>query len=155
MKPKLLVVALLVLSGFACATRTQPEASDPRDGSPGSASLSVTVLGLKTDEGELALALFDSAESFKARSGAVASGRLSPDDGAATWTVTELDPGIYAVAVYHDLNGNGELDRSTLGPPDEPYGFSNNARGTFGPPRFDKAAIEIAPGERAIEIKLR
>ena len=72
-----------------------------------------------------------------------------------TWSVADLDPGVYAVAVYHDLNGNGELDRSTIGPPDEPWGFSNDARGTFGPPKFDKAAFEIAPGEVAIEIKLR
>lgn len=39
----------------------------------------------------------------------------------------DVAPGTYAVAVYQDVNGNGRLDRTGLGLPLEPYGFSGEA----------------------------
>jgi uncharacterized protein (DUF2141 family) len=47
--------------------------------------------------------------------------------------LTNLDPGQYAIILFHDENGNGKLDRNALGVPTEPYGFSNNVRGFLGP----------------------
>ena len=155
MNPKQLVVILVLLNVLACASRTTPTADQRTLSSPGTATLTVTILGLKSEDGAVALALFGSAEDFKTRTNAVAVGRVPPKGGTAVWQVENLQPGNYALAVYHDLNGNGELDRTTIGPPDEPYGFSNDARGTLGPPKFDKAAIEIGPTNRAIEIELR
>ena len=38
----------------------------------------------------------------------------------------DLAPARYAVAVYHDVNGNGRLDTVPPGLPTEPYGFSND-----------------------------
>ena len=113
------------------------------------------LLGLESDEGSVVLAVFDSLENFDQRTGAVASQIVAPQDGRATWSVADLPVGVYAVAVFHDLNDNGELDRTTLGPPSEPYGFSNNARGTFGPPKFGNAAIELPPGQHTIQIRVR
>ena len=155
MRPKRLFVVLLLLTVLACASRTTSTTDERTLSTSGTATLTVTVLGLKSEDGEVVLALFGSAETFKTRTNAVAAGRVPPNDGTAVWQVDNLQPGDYALAVYHDLNGNGELDRTTLGPPDEPYGFSNDARGTFGPPKFGKAAIDIGPTDRAIEIKLR
>ena len=34
--------------------------------------------------------------------------------------------------------GRYELDKNTFGAPKEAYGFSNNARGTFGAPDYEK-----------------
>jgi uncharacterized protein (DUF2141 family) len=56
-----------------------------------------------------------------------------------------LPPGNYAITVYHDLNGNGELDRKFYGPPKEPAAFSNDYT-PFGPPRFSSCAIDVKPG---------
>ena len=150
-----LLVALLS-SCLACAT--QP--SGPADvGGPiesgGTITLTVEVLGLESDEGSVALAIFDSSRSFDERTGAVAAETVAPTDGRATWSVEDLPAGRYAVAVFHDLNDNGELDRTTLGPPSEPYGFSNDARATFGPPKFGAAAIELPPGQHTLRIRVR
>lgn len=57
--------------------------------------------------------------------------------------LSDLPPGRYAVAVYADNNRNGRLDQNFLGVPTEIYGFSNNARGKFGPPDFSAAAFEV------------
>jgi uncharacterized protein (DUF2141 family) len=46
------------------------------------------------------------------------------------------------VAVWHDADGDGELDSNFLGLPREPVGASNNATGRFGPPSFDDAAFD-------------
>ncbi|MBV6641209.1 MAG: DUF2141 domain-containing protein [Cyclobacteriaceae bacterium] len=64
----------------------------------------------------------------------------------------ELPGGKYAVSVYHDLNGDGELNTNFLGIPKEPYGFSI-ARGTFGPPSFEDASF-LVPGRRQITIEI-
>jgi uncharacterized protein (DUF2141 family) len=150
-----IVAVALFLAGIGCAARSSSPPVVPHPENSPSARLTVNLLGLESDRGVVAVALYDSAESFKDRSDPVAAGRIEPREGTATWTVEALEPGRYAVAAYHDLNANGRLDRSRLGPPSEPYGFSNNARGTFGSPKFDKAAIDIGPGALTIEIKLR
>lgn len=148
--------AILLLTCLACATQsTVPSDIDGPIAGGGTLTLTVEIHGLESDEGSVAVALFDSAASFDQRTDAVASQAVLPKDGLAIWSVADISAGVYAVAVYHDLNDNGELDRTTLGPPSEPYGFSNDARGTFGPPKFNSAAIELRPGEKTIRIQVR
>lgn len=65
-----------------------------------------------------------------------------------TVSVPDLPPGKYAVAAYVDDNRNGRQDKNFLGMPNEIYGFSNDARGKFGPPDFVEAEFEI--GEQTV-----
>jgi uncharacterized protein (DUF2141 family) len=159
--PFVVILLAFCLAGVGCAHRGRPAASQPGPGGEdparsGPVRLTVRVVGLESEAGEVALAIYDSAESFDDRSGAVATAWIQPGpDGTALWEVDELAPGRYAVAAYHDRNANGKLDRSALGPPSEPYGFSNDARGSFGPPKFAKAVLELGPGEHSVEIRLR
>ena len=55
-------------------------------------------------------------------------------------TSFNLEPGDYAVAIYHDENGNGQLDKRLFGIPKEPYGFSNNYRPRLSAPNSATAA---------------
>lgn len=73
---------------------------------------------------------------------------------AETFVFEGLAPGRYAVAVYHDLNGNGELDKIPPGLPTEPYGFSNDV-GRLGPPRFDPASVEVGAAETVVTVRVR
>ena len=52
------------------------------------------------------------------------------------------------------VNGNEKLDTNLVGIPSEPYGFSRNARGRFGPPSFDDLAIEVGDDDLSIDIEL-
>jgi uncharacterized protein (DUF2141 family) len=54
-----------------------------------------------------------------------------------------LVPGTYALALFHDENGNGKLDSNALGLPTEHYGFSRDAQGVMGPPKFADAALQL------------
>jgi len=64
-------------------------------------------------------------------------------DGRAKVTFNDLEPGEYAVSAFHDRNNNGRLDTNFAGKPTEPYGFSNDAKGRFGPPKFEKVRFRV------------
>lgn len=66
----------------------------------------------------------------------------------------KLKPGKYAVAVYHDENGNRKLDRNFTGIPREEYGFSNDARGVMSAPDFKDQLFEHK-GDTVIRIHLK
>ncbi|MFM8401595.1 MAG: DUF2141 domain-containing protein, partial [Pirellula sp.] len=85
--------------------------------------------------------------------------------GPLVWTV-KLDAGAlkepqvrWAVSAHHDKNSNDKLDKSPLGIPTEPYGFSNNPKRGFGPPKFDDVSFSIDSSDSAsnhrIEIKIQ
>jgi uncharacterized protein (DUF2141 family) len=60
----------------------------------------------------------------------------------------------YAAVAFQDLNGNGKLDKNFLGIPKEPFGFSNHARASGGPPKFAAASVGLSPnGTTAITLK--
>lgn len=57
--------------------------------------------------------------------------------------VAALRPGKYAFRYFHDRNNNKKLDTNWIGIPTEGYGFSNNAKGKFGPPAFKDMLFEV------------
>lgn len=65
----------------------------------------------------------------------------------------ELPKGQYAVRVFHDANSNKKLDIGLFGP-EEVYGFSNNARGWFGPPELSKQLFNLEQ-DLTLSIKLQ
>lgn len=69
-------------------------------------------------------------------------------------TIPGLPAGKYALAAYVDSNRNGKRDQNFLGIPTERVGFSNDARGKFGPPDFADAAFEIGDGITRLSIHL-
>ena len=73
--------------------------------------------------------------------------------GSMTITAEDLPPGEYAIRVMHDVNGNDELDANFVGMPTEPYAFSNNAKGMFGPATWEDARF-VLEGEVTLVISL-
>ncbi len=137
------------LSLTACAVFT-PYAAHAAD-------LIVLVNNVQQDAGQVMLGLFNSPESFPKT---VSQGTLAPaSERSATGQVRVvfkgLAPGQYAATAFHDLDGNGKLSANMFGLPTEPYGFSNNARGSFGPPAFKDAAITLADQDLTIEVTLK
>lgn len=64
-------------------------------------------------------------------------------DNKCMIVVDNLKPGKYAFKYFHDKNKNEKLDLKWMGIPKEGFGFSNNAKGTFGPPSFEKTIFVI------------
>ena len=61
-----------------------------------------------------------------------------------------VEPGEYAIAVFHDENGNGKMDKHLFGIPKEPYGFSNNFRPRFSAPSFSDCEFNVGDGSKMI-----
>jgi uncharacterized protein (DUF2141 family) len=93
--------------------------------------------------GSLAIAVYANAADFRASRNPVATRVVPASGGTTSVTLTGLAPGRYAVAAFHDADGNGELTLWPIGLPKEAYGFSRDARGRFGPPAFDAAAFDL------------
>jgi uncharacterized protein (DUF2141 family) len=81
--------------------------------------------------------------------------RAPVSNEAAVAVVPDLPPGEYAASAYHDRNGNGALDTNFFKVPSEPYGFSNGASGSFGPPAFDRARFSVESTSRKIALTLK
>ena len=75
-------------------------------------------------------------------------------DGDARLVFEGLPPGDYAIAVIYDKNANGKLDTGLFRIPKEKVGFSNNARGRFGPAKWDAARFTLSDAETQITIQL-
>jgi uncharacterized protein (DUF2141 family) len=67
-------------------------------------------------------------------------------NGKISVQLSGLPEGPLALSVFHDANGNGRLDANAMGMPIEPYGFSNDAAGVYGPPKFEQAVLTPAAG---------
>jgi uncharacterized protein (DUF2141 family) len=65
-----------------------------------------------------------------------------------------LPSGAYAIALFHDENGNKRLD-TMMGIPREGFGFSRNPPMRLGPPRFSAARFTVASGEIAEQVRLK
>jgi uncharacterized protein (DUF2141 family) len=107
------------------------------------ADLTITVKGVRSAAGAILLAVYDSNESFMKAPQAKTTRRLNSSKGDLKIVIHDLPAGKYAIASYHDENGNGKLDTNALGVPEEGYGFSNDARGALGPPSFSEAVFDF------------
>lgn len=151
--PGLVVATLLAASALACGTsgRTPPESPGPG----GPATLTIRFAGLESGSGEIVAALFDSASTFDSGSSPVRSTVIAVSGPEASWRLDDLPAGTYAIKAFHDLDGDGRLDKGALGVPREPYGISNDARGRLGPPAFGNAAFRLPPGPTELVIRVR
>jgi uncharacterized protein (DUF2141 family) len=68
-------------------------------------------------------------------------------------TFENIEPGVYAVAGYQDLNDNSEFDK-LLGLPREPYALSGAAAEKLVP-TFDDAALEFPAGPNDVMIRMK
>ncbi|HXQ50124.1 MAG TPA: DUF2141 domain-containing protein [Stellaceae bacterium] len=131
------------------------------------ASLALTIDGVRSNDGEVLIGVYDTADGFKSaidssatksallpQAWRIVGASLRAKTGSQSIVFTQLPPGRYAVIAFHDANDNGLLDANALGIPVEAYGFSNNAQGFMGAPSFDAAAVDVGSGDKSISITL-
>lgn len=81
--------------------------------------------------------------------------RVPARKGKTELCVPAPGPGVFAIALYHDVNANTDLDKNGLGIPTEPFGISNNPTIFLGPPSHEEAAFEVKPEGATLEIELK
>lgn len=116
---------------------------------PAAAQTLTLDLATRAPGGQIAVAVYRDAETFRRGDQPIASRMVARTGPVTSVVIPGLAPGRYAVAAFHDTDGNGTLTLWPIGMPKEPYGFSRDARGRLGPPSFDEAAFELpAAGTR-------
>lgn len=120
-------------------------------------NLKLIVIGLKNSDGDVSIALDNSKETYLSREGhsSFRKARTKVRDKRAEYIFENIPFGDYTIKLYHDENANGKLDTNFLGIPNEAFGFSNNARGTFGPPAFEKAKFSFSKKNKVHRITLK
>ncbi len=138
LKPLSLVAATAALAVAA------PAAAQNCVGPVGQARLWVNVTGVRASSGQIALTLYGNDRSrFLARGGSLYVERVPARAGTTRVCLNLPRTGIYAVAIYHDANANGRIDRNFIGLPAEAYGFTNNPRGLLGLPSFASVRLNV------------
>lgn len=115
------------------------------------ATVEVRISNVAGGKGKINVAVCDRERYLKQ---CAFSASVAPKEGETVVSLTNIPAGTWAVLAYQDENDNRQLDRNFLGIPKENYGFSRDAVGQFGPPEFDKAAIEVNEGTTVARIRL-
>ncbi len=113
------------------------------------ADLKITIEDIVEQEGHIIIAVLSSEQQFGDEAAASASLITAPLGETTSITLRDVNPGFYAIRVLHDVNGNNKMDTNFVGMPKEPWGFSNNAKGKFGPPKWSAARFEVKSDTQA------
>ena len=122
--------------------------------SAGQATVIVKVTGLRSEKGQVRIAVFNSSEKWLGEQ-PVYSSTINVDSQSVTWKIYDVPYGDYGIAVFHDENKNGKMDKNFVGIPLEPYGFSNNVRVTFGPPTWEKSKFVVKGSTTEVSIEAK
>lgn len=123
--------------------------------SPKENLIHVEIVAMHNDKGRVLCSLFSSAADFPTKTDkAFAHAASDISNGRSVCEFADVAPGTYAVSVFHDENSNGKLDTNFVGIPREGVGASNNAKGHFGPPKFDAAAFQFSGGRLDLKITI-
>ena len=116
--------------------------------------LTVTIENIRVDSGTVLIALYNSKKTFNNTGSMYREGNVKVEKEKAVFIFEDLPEGEYAISLFHDINDNNMLDKTSFGIPHEPYGFSNNAIGAFGPPPYKKARFRYNGKTMELSIKL-
>lgn len=120
----------------------------------GNATLVIHVQNVSPRGGILRLGLYNAA-GYDRDGDTVASADVKAEAGLTSITLSDIPPGIYAIQTFQDFNGNGRMDFSLIGLPQEPYGFSRDARPVLSKPGFDKTRFEVKGGMNVQTLRLQ
>lgn len=143
----LVLLAISLAAAFISATSV----ADP----PATGVLTVRVSQLRSNDGQVGCALYTSADGFPTDPSKAAQMRWCPiKQKTSTCSFDPIPAGTYAVACFHDENGNGKLDKNFLGMPKEGTVVSNHAKGSMGPPPFEKAKFSFSGAAGALDLRM-
>jgi len=120
-----------------------------------SEGIQLTLKNIDTTQGSIRIAVYDSPQAFEQQGETVYGTVIAITGPEETVQIPQLSYGTYVIAVYHDVNNNGKLDKTLLGIPKEPYAFSNNPIVKWSPPTYMACSFEFQAEHLQLEIRLQ
>lgn len=119
-----------------------------------STTLELDIANVKSEKGVIWIGIYESEERFLDRDRA----RLVsvPVSGSRNMRIRipDVPVGEIAIAIFHDRNNNGELDRSLAGIPSEPFAFSGKVKSRWRLPKFEEVKVPFSSGNNRLAFKL-
>ena len=116
----------------------------------------VNIANLVNDKGFCKACLFANPSSFAGNGPALKCIDAKIKNKTSSLVFEAVPQGAYAIAVFHDENGNNQMDKNFLGIPKEGYGASKNKLPFASAPTFKDNKFEVQPNSTInIEIRLR
>ncbi len=116
-------------------------------------AIRLTLQNVTTTDGFLVVSVCTEPEHLSGDYGACTRNHRQPATDTEM-VLPGVPHGVYAISVFHDVDGDGALKTNFLGIPREPIGASNDARGRFGPPSFEDMKFQLDDEEVALVINL-
>lgn len=127
----------------------------PEAGVEATGTLIIEVENIATTTGIIWVGIYDSAPNFLIKEKAIVQGFKIQRPGRLTMRFSDLPFGSYAVALFHDRNDNGEMDRNLVGIPSEPFAFSGKPRSKWRLPRFEEVQFGFYQDQQVLRTQLR
>lgn len=117
--------------------------------------LIIKINNVSKDKGIIWIGLYDSADTYLIKEKSILKKIDVSQKGYHEMVIDSLPYGTYAMALFHDVNANGEMDRNLLGIPSEPYAFSKKPKSKWRLPKFDEVKFNFSQDVQEIDTKLK
>ena len=138
-----LIIILFISLIFICCSAVYAQEESK-------STVKVTITGLKTDDGDVKIDVFNNEEGWLKKS--VYSSAAKIQDKKCECTFENIPYGDYAIFVYQDKNLNDELDTINKMFPTEPVGYSRVTQMIMGPARWSDTKFSIASLKMEMEV---
>lgn len=113
--------------------------------------LTIEVAGT-TGKGQVMVAVYNSEATWMQKP--LMGTKVASSVQSTRISLHDLPAGEYALVAYEDQNDNGKLDKNQFGMPTEPFGFSNDATGHFGPAKWEAAHFRLDAQQQTVRFSL-
>ncbi len=118
--------------------------------------LFVEINNVQSTSGVIWVGLYDSSETFLDKEKAILTRvEINQTGTVSLWIPDLYYGGDYAIAVLHDLNNNGDLDRNFFGIPTEPFAFSGHIYSSWRAPRFEEVKFRFDSSHNSLQLSLK
>ena len=143
----LLVFLLAGLSSHAAPLITDP---------PVTRTLRVAVTNIAEATGMIWVGIYTGEDDFLIKEKARLVGVKITQTGTAYIDLPEMQVGKeYALAFFHDVDNDGDMNTNWLGLPTEPWAFSGEPKTRLRLPRFHEVSFQVQAKKDATTVRLR
>jgi uncharacterized protein (DUF2141 family) len=121
--------------------------------SAGTFDLTVKITHLGHTKGAVEIGLYDKGDHFPSPGKQWKMARPTVNGNTVTYHFNGLPAGDYAIATYHDENGDGKCNKNMFGVPTEAYAFSNDIRPFLSAPNFSTCRFWVTE-HKTLNIKM-
>lgn len=133
---------LAVIAVAVAASSMQTAAAQAGD-DPAAPAIDLTIVNLGDGDGPVRIAVDTEATWFVKGAESIRTYTVDRAGEGVSLRIEGLAPGEYAIRVFHDEDGDGDLGTNFVGIPNEPYGFSGKKTDRMRPRSFDYARFSL------------